>query len=368
MEPFHWDTHFETGLATVDQQHHHLVNLVNQFGKLITRTEAISVVEMDKIFGELSSYTQYHFLEEEQMTLQVGIDNRHYIAHKELHDEFIQKVVSMHEAMLACPENAQNLFKLLTSWLAFHILGIDQSMARQVMAIKSGVSPEDAYLQDRNVKGTTTEPLLATLNTLFLQVSERNHELQELNSTLEKKVSERTQALLEANILLEKIAMTDVLTGLPNRRQAMESLVQEWDKSRMNNKPLAVMMIDADGFKQINDNYGHDAGDEVLKQLANRLRESVRNDDIVCRLGGDEFFIIATNTDLAGAMIVAHKIREQVASLRVKVQGGEWVGSISVGVATRTSEMIDIEELMKAADKGVYIAKQNGRNRVESNL
>ena len=185
---------------------------------------------------------------------------------------------------------------------------------------------------------------------------------------MEKKVAERTQSLYEANQLLEKSAMTDVLTNLPNRRHAMESLTQTWSASIRYNEPLSCMMIDADGFKQINDNYGHDAGDEVLIQLSQKLRAGVRGADIVCRLGGDEFLIICPNTTIDKALIVAEKMREQVANLRVSVKGGEWIGSISVGVAERTLEINDIEKLMKAADNGVYLAKQNGRNRVEFNL
>jgi hemerythrin len=124
-------------------------------------------------------------------------------------------------------------------------------------------------------------------------------------------------------------------------------------------------MIDADGFKQINDNYGHDAGDEVLKQLSKVLSHAVRNDDIVCRLGGDEFLIICPDTSVNGALLVANKMREKVANLRVPVNGGEWIGSVSVGVAVRTSTMQSLEELIKASDEGLYIAKLNGRNRVE---
>ncbi len=238
-------------------------------------------------------------------------------------------------------------------------------MARQIAAIQSGQTPENAYLAEKELKEGATEPLLVALNGLFQQVSERNRELLELNRTLEAKVEERTHALTEANQLLEELAMTDVLTGLPNRRHAMARLAQAWSDSMQDGSPVACMMIDADGFKQINDNYGHDAGDEVLKQLSIALSHAVRNDDIVCRLGGDEFLIICPDTSLEGALLVANKMREKVANLRVPVNGGEWIGSVSVGVAVRTTVMQNPEDLIKAADEGVYIAKRNGRNRVE---
>jgi hemerythrin len=122
------------------------------------------------------------------------------------------------------------------------------------------------------------------------------------------------------------------------------------------------MMIDADGFKQVNDNHGHDAGDEVLRQLSRNLLYTVRTDDIVCRLGGDEFFVICTHTQLEGATQLAEKLRQAIAALRVPVGNGEWLGSISIGVAMRKTGMGHFEQLIKAADEGVYCAKKNGRN------
>jgi hemerythrin len=261
-------------------------------------------------------------------------------------------------------EAAQRLLKFLTYWLAHHILGTDQSMARQVAAIQAGQKPEEAFAAEQVMKEGATEPLLHALTGLFQQVSERNRELQELNATLETKVAQRTHSLAEANHLLEQMARTDVLTGLPNRRHAMAALAQAWLASVQDASPLACMMIDADGFKQANDKYGHDAGDEVLRQLSRQLRYTVRTDDIVCRLGGDEFLIICPNTTVEGALQVAETMRREIAKLHVPVNGGEWLGSISVGVATKSAAMRNFEELIKAADEGLYTAKRDGRNRV----
>lgn len=368
MKSFHWDKHFETGLETVDQQHRALVELINRFGELLTGVDSVPFEELEEVFEELTTYTQFHFQEEENMMLQVGLDAQFVRMHQQLHANFLQEVITTHEAVLERHETAGRLLKLLTYWLAFHILGTDQAMARQVTAVQAGQTPESAYLAEKDMKEGATEPLLVALNGLFEQVSERNRELLELNRTLETKVDERTHALSEANQLLEELAMTDVLTGLPNRRHAMARLTQTWNISTQDDSPVACMMIDADGFKQINDNYGHDAGDEVLKQLSKALSHAVRNDDIVCRLGGDEFLIICPDTFLDGALLVANKMREKVANLHVPVNGGVWAGSISVGVAIRTATMQDIEDLIKAADNGVYFAKRNGRNRVECSL
>ncbi|MEA3363535.1 MAG: diguanylate cyclase [Thermodesulfobacteriota bacterium] len=173
---------------------------------------------------------------------------------------------------------------------------------------------------------------------------------------------QKTVALSKANQKLGELALTDVLTGLPNRRYAMQILEQLWAESLENNTSLACLMIDADGFKEINDSYGHDAGDIVLRKLAKELQYSVRTDDIVCRLGGDEFLIICPDTNKKGAMNIANITHANISELTIKVEGGAWQGSISVGVAVKTDSMKTLEELIKAADHGVYAAKEAGKN------
>jgi len=172
----------------------------------------------------------------------------------------------------------------------------------------------------------------------------------------------KTLALSKANQKLGELALTDVLTGLSNRRYAMQNLKRLWGESIENNFPLACMMIDADGFKKVNDSYGHDAGDVVLCQLATELKDIVRTDDIVCRLGGDEFFIICPDTNEEGAMNIANIVHAKISQMTVKVADGVWHGSISIGVAVKTDSMKNLEELIKAADLGVYAAKSAGKN------
>jgi diguanylate cyclase (GGDEF)-like protein/hemerythrin-like metal-binding protein len=363
MEAFQWNSCFVTGLTDVDDQHHRLVDVINRFGELVTREEGTSVAELEAVFVELAAYAQYHFAEEEALMMTKRLDARHVERHRQSHASFIDEVTQLHSSVSANnPDAAKSLLQFLTHWLAYHILGEDQFMAKQIASIQSGCRPEDAYLDDAPTKDPATDTLLSALNGLFQQVSERNRELMQLNKTLEARVAERTLALTDANQRLEDLANTDTLTGLPNRRRALRSLALEWDAALRNSAPLACMMIDADGFKVINDTYGHDAGDEVLRALSTELQHAVRTDDIVCRLGGDEFLIICAGTPLNGAMKLAEAIRQQVAALRVPAGAGEWRGSISVGVASRTAAMSGLEDLMKAADLGVYVAKRNGRD------
>lgn len=363
MDAFQWNSCFVTGLTDVDEQHHRLVDAINQFGEMVMRPESASIAELESVFVKLADYTQYHFTQEESMMTAIGLDARHIKGHRQSHANFIDEVTQLHGGISAnTKEAAKSLLQFLTHWLAYHILGSDQIMAKQIASVRSGIRPEVAYLTDATTIDPATESLLSALNGLFEQVSHRNRELVQLNKTLEARVVERTAALTDANQQLDDIANTDTLTGLPNRRYAMRSFSLAWDAAVRDETPIACMMIDADGFKLVNDIYGHDAGDTVLCALSTQLLHTMRTDDIVCRLGGDEFLVICAGTPLDGAMKLAESIRAKVGALRVPVGQGEWCGSVSVGVAARTQTTRGVEDLMKMADLGVYVAKRNGRN------
>ncbi len=363
MEAFHWDSIYLTDIELVDQQHHHLVDVLNSYSDMLTK-DSLDLDKVEEVFGELAAYAIYHFETEEELMHEYQVDSRHVAQHKKEHQDFLKEVTSMHTSLdLDNPESSQVLIKFLTYWLIYHILGSDQNMGKQILAIKSGTSPQQAYTEEEKELVNTTEPLLNAINGLFRIVSVRNHELLDLNQSLEKKVAERTKQLAVVNSNLEHLASTDMLTNLPNRRHAMYMIENLWAE---NKQALSCMMIDADGFKRINDTYGHDAGDIVLKVLARTLKDSVRTDDFVCRLGGDEFLIICPRTGHEGAMYLAENTRKLVNALIVPAGGGEWHGSISIGVATRNKEMTKPDHLIKAADQGVYLAKEAGRNCVKT--
>lgn len=366
MDSFQWGDHFLTGLLDVDEQHHRLVDIINQFGSHLTENDLV-LADIENVFNELLAYTKYHFQEEEEMMTEIGIDPRHFELQTTEHNSFLKEITEMHDAIsVENPASIQNLLDFLIHWLAYHILGTDQNMARQVKSIQLGVTPSVAYEEEKRNTDEATEPLLSALTGLFQQVSERNKALVELNESLEEKVAERTGELYKLNIYLEKLALTDALTGLSNRRDGMQKLAVLWEESLQKSLPLACLMIDADHFKQVNDTYGHDAGDSVLCELAKTLQHQVRTDDIVCRLGGDEFLIICPNTDKNGAMTIANKVHKKVSELQVPTGHSVWKGSISVGVAVLSSNINKIDDLIKVADDGVYLAKRDGKNCVRS--
>lgn len=365
MDAFQWDDCFATGVATVDQQHHRLIDIMNRFGAMVIKPSQTTRADLDRVLDELADYARYHFDDEEALMHASGLDERHIKHHSREHAEFLQDVTRLQaEAVRGRHQEASHLPTYLTNWLAYHILGTDKTMACLIAAVQQGTPQHEAYLAARRGRDPATAMLLKSITTLFNQVKEANRDLLELNQTLETRIAERTSDLVLLNQQLEMTAQTDVLTGLPNRRHALQCFGQLWQQSGTLGKPLACMMVDADGLKAINDSYGHEAGDEVLRQLARCLRAVVRNDDVVCRLGGDEFLILCDDTTLAGATTLAEKLRQEVALLRVKTGTGVWQGSVSVGVAERAKSTEHFSDLLKLADKAVYVAKRSGRNGV----
>jgi len=185
---------------------------------------------------------------------------------------------------------------------------------------------------------------------------------------LESIVQERTSQLREANNKLERLATLDGLTGVSNRRHFDEFLDQEWKRAIRYQAPVSLIMIDIDFFKMFNDTYGHQAGDECLKQVANVLQETVpRATDLVARYGGEEFSVVLTNTDTSASANMAEKLRSGVERLKIphkRSKAGDHV-TISLGVATGVPHKKSApESLIAAADKALYQAKEEGRNQV----
>jgi len=361
MRSFEWSEQFVTGIEIVDAQHRGLVDLINAYGDKLTQGD-LEPEDHAEMVHDLSAYADLHFSDEDRLAVERGVDPRHLAAHRQDHQRFLADLdVAERRVASGAQEAPALLLDLLVHWLAYHILVQDQNMARQIEAIARGASPAEAYEQQQRAAASETEPLVVALLGLLQQVSTQNRALQELNETLESKVGERTRALSEANRLLEVLAMTDALTGLPNRRSGLARLGMLWSEATEGGTPLSVLMIDGDGFKQVNDTHGHAAGDAVLCRLAQVLSENVRTDDVVCRLGGDEFLVVCPKTDEAGARRVAEALVAAVGASVLHVDGVPLRQSVSVGVASRAPGMGGHEALLRAADQAVYAAKAAGR-------
>ncbi|MDV2491034.1 MULTISPECIES: GGDEF domain-containing protein [Campylobacter] len=374
---FAWSKKFETNLDKIYDQHHHLVNLINNLSKKLSNSN-LSKNELIGLFTELFGYAKYHFHDEEQLMAENKLNSEFVKDHVFNHKLFIEEVGILFAGLQSDDEDDQEnldktakyILNFLINWLAFHILGQDKKMARQIEMVKSGIASKKAYNMVRNkASAEEIQPLVRTLNKLLEMMSKRNkdlvivnNELLELKKDLENKVQDRTKELIEANENLEKLSMTDQLTEMPNRRHAMKTLDLLWKENLDSDRGLSVLMIDLDYFKEVNDNYGHDAVDYILRLVARTLKESVRTDDIVCRLGGDEFLVICPNTMLEGSIQVANNLLKDIHSLKVKTKNCEWNGSASIGLACMSPDIKNYSKLIKLADDKVYEAKQSGKN------
>jgi diguanylate cyclase (GGDEF)-like protein len=217
----------------------------------------------------------------------------------------------------------------------------------------------DAGADDVLVKPVNAQTLRVHLNSaarmLVLKEEIHRERLGIMRSTDEFAVAQKR---------LLQDALTDTLTQLPNRRNGLDFLASEWLFSQSSGAPLACLILDIDHFKRINDSYSHAAGDAVLRQLAELLRNISRSEDVVFRYGGEEFVAVLTNANQRVALQIGERLRMMTEKADFLWEEQRIPVTISVGVASASGSETDSMELIKAADTALYQAKESGRNRV----
>ncbi len=180
-----------------------------------------------------------------------------------------------------------------------------------------------------------------------------------------KRYIDRLRSTFEASL---EMAVTDQLTGLYNRRYLASHLSAMFDRAFWTGRQLALMILDIDHFKRVNDTHGHDIGDKVLQEISERIKNSVRGIDLACRYGGEEFLVAMPDTDMAFATIVAERLRHEIAQHKVAINAGrDEIGvTVSIGLSSTEEGPKDdsAQKLIKRADEALYTAKSGGRNRV----
>ncbi|MGF1779465.1 sensor domain-containing diguanylate cyclase [Vibrio nomapromontoriensis] len=207
-----------------------------------------------------------------------------------------------------------------------------------------------------------------TIGIMHLYFGQGGIEVDELTTQLAYSVAEHLGLALANLSLQEKLrsqALSDPLTGLYNRRFFEQKLTEHTNNSATSSESLSLLMLDLDHFKRFNDNFGHDAGDYVLKEISSLLKRTVADDEIACRLGGEELAVILPHCNMADATEYANNIVNLIRTMHLEHKGlslGQL--SVSIGVATYPDPASDIEALVKMADKALYLAKDQGRDRV----
>lgn len=173
------------------------------------------------------------------------------------------------------------------------------------------------------------------------------------------------QALEEQNQLLEELVVTDSLTGLYNRKKLDDILADQFARLQRSRRPFALLMLDVDNFKAVNDTYGHAAGDEVLAEVAGILKRSVRNVDYVARYGGEEFVVVLVETALDAALDIAERIRSEVENFRYGTSDTRISVTVSLGVTHSLERDVRPQQVLERADHALYEAKRAGRNQAQ---
>jgi two-component system cell cycle response regulator len=202
------------------------------------------------------------------------------------------------------------------------------------------------------------------VNDYLMRPVDKNELLARVRTQVRKK---RYTERLRDNVQLSiEMAITDALTGLHNRRYMENHLATLVEQAASRAKPLTVLVLDIDYFKAINDSHGHDAGDDVLREFAVRIKKSIRGIDLACRYGGEEFVIVMPETDMAVATMVAERLRRRIATEPFPIQQGARTitVTISIGIAALASSSDGAAQILKRADQALYRAKRDGRNRV----
>jgi len=373
MDTFVWDQNFVTGLPDVDGQHHALVDLFNELSRSLFLTDESREGVLAEIFERLVAYTKYHFSDEEVLMSVEGVDPRHVQAHKGLHEQFVAQVHTMWKQRNRMSDPAETFVGFLTSWLGMHILGVDQSLARQIVLIRGGMSPAQAFEQENSAHDNGTQALLKMIGKLYHVLSAQNTELAQANQLLEERVIQRTRQLAQtndelkqANLRLEAFSRTDGLLQIANRAYFNDRLIQACANAVRRQEPLGLLMIDVDFFKRYNDAYGHQAGDACLQAIARALQNTVqRTTDLVARYGGEELAVILPDTNTQGTAEVARRVVAAVLALEREHKASDAAPyvTVSVGAACQIPEGPEPDQaLLSSADAALYRAKEAGRN------
>lgn len=206
---------------------------------------------------------------------------------------------------------------------------------------------------------------------VFVNLHIQKETIKKQANMLEEKVQELIE-LKEANWKLENLSLVDELTGMPNRRNFNQYINIQWANCAFSKSYLSMIMIDIDNFKAYNDNYGHIKGDECIKSVAKCIMESLgRPLDLAFRYGGEEFVVLLPNTDLDGSKIIAERIRKNIENIKIEHNYSETSNfvTISLGISTILPDYkFHFHKFVESADNALYKSKNNGKNRVESEL
>ena len=303
---------------------------------------------------------EFHWLMDMLQTIDVGL----VVLDKDFKVKVWNSFMESHSGMTPRQTKDQNIFELFSElpkdWLMHKCNSVFMLKNRSFM-----IWEQRPYLfkfkNNRPITGTepfmyqniTISPLVSTDGTV-------NHIAIMIYDVTD--IAANRNALENANQELEKLSRTDMLTQLNNRGFWEECLLQEFSRFQRYETTCSVIMFDIDHFKKVNDNYGHQAGDEAIRQVSRILRENLRQTDIAGRYGGEEFGVILGNTDAKSAVTFCERVREQVEAVTVVHDEKEIKFTVTLGISQANNSTSDYKAWLEQADQALYEGKEGGRN------
>lgn len=303
---------------------------------------------------------QTYLTSQVEVQAQTSVDLGWRVVLRQPLDAALEPVRVLRQQLLLFGLAAAAVFALIAYRLATRMSQPIEQLAQAMRHIERGDQPP-VYPQDSE-QVTEIRQLSDSIQSMTGAVLRHERELEALNATLEQQVRERTEALSIANQELERLATVDSLTGLNNRRRFDARLHESFQLMRRTERAFCLMLIDADHFKAVNDQYGHQSGDEVLRRLGHLLTQCTRVTDFVARYGGEEFVVLVPDVQNEDeGLHVAEKIRAAVAGAAFPSVGRL---TVSMGVSCARMGDTDSAKVVERADQALYTAKELGRNRV----
>lgn len=246
-----------------------------------------------------------------------------------------------------------------------------RSLSQIIQTFNIMTSENPDFKQEEMSSGETTgmkrwaQGFLTNINTIVEEKNKLVEELLESRKLLEHYSNNLEEMVEQRTEILKWLAITDPLTGLYNRRYFMEQLEQEFKRSRRYERDLSLLMLDIDYFKKVNDTYGHQVGDLVLRKISTIIQGQLRDADMAFRFGGEEFMVILPETSTHDASNVAERMRTEIMYSYYHHADAEFNVTVSIGIISMQNNMVDtIDSLLKKVDDNLYIAKREGRNKV----
>ncbi len=303
---------------------------------------------------------EFHWLMDMLQTIDVGL----VVLDRNYHVQVWNSFMESHSGLSPLQVKDKNVFEVFTElpedWLRHKSNSVFMLKNRSFMTWE-----QRPYLfRFKNYRPITgTEEFMyqnVTISPLVSSNGEVNHIAIIIYDVTD--IASNRKALELANLELEKLSRTDRLTQLNNRGYWEECLTREFNRFSRYNSTSSVVMFDIDHFKKVNDTYGHQAGDEVIKLVSDVLRQNLRDTDIAGRYGGEEYGVILPNTDAKAAVVFCERIRKQIEALQVEHEGQTIKFTISLGISQANDNITDYKAWLEQADQALYASKEGGRN------